>query len=255
MHPLGQTRTSIQPNHAFIAPDGHVPAALPGWTQSQAIHLITPRMNNRPQFNMYLAMMAAGGQSAMPPRGVQRFIYVKSGTVTLSLMNPMTFRMEAAEPLQAGRFAYIPAAVRHTITSEQPASLIVFEKQYASLTDSLLPEAVIGNAWDGAGEPFMGDDDARLRVLLPTDDRFDMAVNLFTFQPGAALPFVETHIMEHGLYLLEGQGIYRLDDRWYPIQANDVLWMGAYCPQWFAAHGKTASTYLYYKDVNRDPLA
>ena len=32
----GQTRTSIQANHAFIAPDGHVPADLPGWKNHRA---------------------------------------------------------------------------------------------------------------------------------------------------------------------------------------------------------------------------
>jgi (S)-ureidoglycine aminohydrolase len=31
--------------------------------------------------------------------------------------------------------------------------------------------------------------------------------------------------------------------------------MAAYCPQWFVAMGKTPARYLYYKDVNRDPLA
>jgi (S)-ureidoglycine aminohydrolase len=60
--------------------------------------------------------------------------------------------------------------------------------------------------------------------------------------------------MEHGLLLLDGQGIYRLGERWYPIQAGDAIWMGPYCPQWFAAIGKNPARYLYYKDVNRDPL-
>ncbi|MEM7800231.1 MAG: (S)-ureidoglycine aminohydrolase, partial [Chloroflexota bacterium] len=100
--------------------------------------------------------------------------------------------------------------------------------------------------------PFLGDEAAQLKLLLPDDLRFDMAVNLFTFDPGTTLPFTETHIMEHGMIMLQGGGIYRLDDRWYPIQAGDVLWMGSYCPQWFGALGKTKSQYLYYKDVNRD---
>ena len=60
--------------------------------------------------------------------------------------------------------------------------------------------------------------------------------------------------MEHGLLMLEGQGIYRLADSWYPVQHGDVIWMASYCPQWFVAMGKGPSRYLYYKDVNRDPL-
>ena len=234
MKPLGQTRTTIQANHAFIAPDGHVIAPLAGWEATQGIILISPHMRNLPRFTQYLALMDAGAKSAMPFDNVQRFVYVMDGVIQLEMD-------EQALDLVAGHFAYIPANTSHQLSSEAEAKALIFEKPY---TQSNLD-----------GEPFMGDEDARLRTLLPTDIQYDMAINLFTFQSGAALPFVETHIMEHGLYLLEGQGIYRLYEAWYPIHADDVLWMGAYCPQWFCAFGKTQSTYIYYKDMNRDPLS
>jgi len=60
--------------------------------------------------------------------------------------------------------------------------------------------------------------------------------------------------MEHGLLMLEGGGIYRLGDEWYPVQAGDFIWMGAYCPQWFGALGKKPAKYLIYKDWRRHPL-
>jgi (S)-ureidoglycine aminohydrolase len=47
-------------------------------------------------------------------------------------------------------------------------------------------------------------------LIEPDDPAFDMAVNVMQFDPGAALPFVETHANEHGLYMLAGGGIYRL---------------------------------------------
>jgi len=72
-----------------------------------------------------------------------------------------------------------------------------------------------------------------------------------TFQPGASLPRVEAHVMEHGLLMLAGGGIYRLGDRWYPVMAGDFIWMAPYCPQWFGAIGKTPAKYLIYKDWNR----
>ena len=80
-----------------------------------------------------------------------------------------------------------------------------------------------------------------------------MAVNIFKYAPGATLPFVETHVMEHGLLMLAGEGIYRLEDRWYPVRAGDAIWMAPYCPQWFVATGKAPASYIYYKDVNRWP--
>jgi (S)-ureidoglycine aminohydrolase len=72
-----------------------------------------------------------------------------------------------------------------------------------------------------------------------------------TFQPGAALPMVEIHVMEHGLAMLAGSGIYRLGEHWYPVVAGDFIWMAPYCPQWFGAIGKTPAKYLIYKDWNR----
>ena len=99
-----------------------------------------------------------------------------------------------------------------------------------------------------------GDDAVEVRSLLPDDPAFDFAVNTMTYQPGACLPMVEVHVMEHGLLMLEGQGVYRLADAWYPVQQGDVIWMASYCPQWFVAMGKGPARYLYYKDVNRDAL-
>ncbi len=248
MQPLGQTRTTIKSNHAFIAPDGHVKSALPGWTRSQGIILISPHMLKRPRFTQYLALMETGAEVGQPIEGVQRFVYVMQGSLILTISGD-------TQQLETGYFAYIPADTNHSLTATTESQLLIFEKPYqkTNLTNEY-PKFVTGNSWSGDGVPFLGDEDARVRTLLPDTQAFDMAVNLFTFQSGAALPFVETHIMEHGFYLLEGQGIYRLDDSWYPIQAGDTLWMGSYCPQWFCAFGKTQSTYIYYKDVNRDPL-
>ena len=111
---------------------------------------------------------------------------------------------------------------------------------------------MIGHVDDVTGEPFMGDEDARLKTLLPINFSFDMAVNLFTYQPGATLPQVEIHTMEHGMVMLDGQGIYRLGEEHFPVCAGDVIWMASYCPQWFVAMGKQPASYLYYKDIHRE---
>ena len=101
----------------------------------------------------------------------------------------------------------------------------------------------------------MSDDALQVRTLVPPDPAFDFAVNTMTFQPGATLPLVEIHVMEHGLLMLAGEGIYRLGEHWYPVAAGDFIWMGPYCPQWFGALGKAPAKYLLYKDWNRHPLA
>jgi len=91
-----------------------------------------------------------------------------------------------------------------------------------------------------------------LKKLLPDTPDYDLAMNIFTFQPGSSLPVTETHVMEHGLYLLQGRGDYYLGDTWSEVQAGDFIWMGPYCPQGFLATGSEPARYIYYKNVNRD---
>src|SRR5690606_3465118 len=127
--------------------------------------------------------------------------------------------------LAAGGYVFAPAGQRLEILRPNAGTrLTIFQKYYDEIEDGPGPAAVIGNAADAEGVPFLGDPDARLKTLLPDTPSFDMAVNLFTYQPGARLPFVETHIMEHGLVMLSGEGIYRLEDAWYPVAAGDAIW-------------------------------
>jgi (S)-ureidoglycine aminohydrolase len=93
---------------------------------------------------------------------------------------------------------------------------------------------------------------SRLQTLIPDDLQYDMAMNIFTFDPGHGLPYVETHVMEHGLLFLQGKGMYYLEGEWMEVEQDDFIWMGPYCPQSFYATGPTPSRYLYYKNVNRE---
>ena len=115
------------------------------------------------------------------------------------------------------------------------------------------PGFFTGNESDVTETPFLGDAHARLKLLIPDTPAADMAVNIFTYDPGATLPFVETHVMEHGMLFLAGSGVYRLDDDWHPVTAGDAIWIAPYCPQWFIAAGPEAARYIYYKNVNRLP--
>jgi (S)-ureidoglycine aminohydrolase len=37
--------------------------------------------------------------------------------------------------------------------------------------------------------------------------------------------------MEHGLYVLEGKAVYRLNQDWVEVEAGDFMWLRAFCPQ------------------------
>jgi (S)-ureidoglycine aminohydrolase len=161
----------------------------------------------------------------------------------------------AKQKLAAGGYFFAPAGQAWTLTGPTAGTQItLFQKKYVPLAGTSAPKALFGDAAKVEGKPFLGDPAANLQVLLPDELAFDFAVNLFSYQPGGHLPFVEIHVMEHGLIMLGGKGDYRLEDAWYPVTQGDVIWMGPFCPQWFVAKGKTPASYLYYKDVNRAAL-
>ena len=89
------------------------------------------------------------------------------------------------------------------------------------------------------------------RFVDPNGMRHDMHVNIVNFKPWGVIPFMETHVMEHGIYILEGKGVYRLNEDWVEVQAGDFLWLRAFCPQACYAGGPEDFRYLLYKDVNR----
>jgi (S)-ureidoglycine aminohydrolase len=155
--------------------------------------------------------------------------------------------------LTVGSYVFVPPKTAFHFAGAEGTRLLIFQKKFEPLKGVKTPKVIVGHERDIAGRPFLGNKNALLQVLLPDELAFDMAVNIFTYQPEATLPFVETHIMEHGLLMLAGGGIYQLDCDRYPVKAGDVIWMAPYCPQWFVAKGKNAASYIYYKDVNRLP--
>ncbi len=239
------TRTVIKSRHALIAPDGHVPSAFQGWSGLSAHVLISPAMGAG--FSQFLLKFETGdGVANFPPDENEHVILVEAGELYINWEKGST-------TLAAGGYFFAPPHTILHLQGQEGSRITVYRKVYQKLPGIDAPDILFGNARKVPDEPFMGNERARLQTLLPIDPRFDIAVNIFTYQPGATLPFVETHIMEHGLLMLAGQGIYRLEDSYYPVQAGDAIWMAPYCPQWFAAIGDQPASYLYHKDIHRIP--
>jgi (S)-ureidoglycine aminohydrolase len=243
MHNLGHTRSSNQRDHLLHTPDTFIRTVLPGMQSATAIVHISPAAGAA--FTQYTAELEEGG--TLGPTEAQRFVYVIEGSADLSTNNSF-------HTLPTGGYAYLPASTEHTLTAQQRSRIAVIEKIYRPLVGTSAPSLLIGQESNIVATPLMGDLDLEVRSLLPDSTAFDFAVNTMTYQPGAALSMVEVHIMEHGLLMLEGGGIYRLGDSWYPVTAGDFIWMGPFCPQWFGALGKIPAKYLIYKDWNRNPL-
>jgi (S)-ureidoglycine aminohydrolase len=241
MNRLGLTRTVVTKSYALITPDGHVASALPGWSNCRAIVQISATLGAH--FGQMLITLDANGRVEGETRGESWFFYVVSGSTTINRAR-----------LTAGGFAYVPPGERYAISGA--ATLLIFRKAYESLPGGSVADAprfFSGQEQDITEAALLDDPHARLKILIPDTPTADMAVNILTYDPGATLPFVETHVMEHGMMFLAGGGIYRLDADWHPVSAGDAIWIAPYCPQWFIAAGPEPARYIYYKDVNRLP--
>ncbi len=239
------TRSVVKRNHAVISPDGYINSRVPGWDNCTVNVIINEQMGAN--LCQTLITLTDTGQLTGVTRASQLFFYVISGQCTATVSGEK-------RTLAAGQFVYMPIGTDYQIDGpEAGTQLLTFHKVYEKLDGYDVPPVLFGDAASVAGPMYMGDPALRLQVLLPDDLRFDMAVNIFTYDPGGHLPLVETHIMEHGLIYLQGQGVYMLDQHWYPIKKGDSIWMAPYCQQWFTAMGKEPAVYIYYKNVNRFP--
>jgi (S)-ureidoglycine aminohydrolase len=237
----GHTRSVIKRNYALITPEGHVPSVFPGWTDCTPFVLISSALGAR--LSQFLVALDAKGAGAGATGKDEYFFYVITGKIKLNSV-----------ALSEGGFAYLPPLAKFDIRAAAPETkLLVFKKSYEPLAGRKPPAFFTGNEKDIPETPFLGDKDARLKALIPDSAQMDMAVNIFTFEPGATLPCVETHVMEHGILFLAGSGVYRLGADWHPVVAGDAIWIAAYCPQWFIAAGPQPARYIYYKNVNREP--
>jgi (S)-ureidoglycine aminohydrolase len=244
VHNLGRTRSSQQPNHLLLTPDTFVRTVLPGMKACSAIVHVSPALGAK--FTQYTAEFEVSGE--LGDTSAQRFIFVIEGELRVEVDGK-------SSDLGPRGYAYLPQELHHRAVAAKASRAAVFEKHYQAL-DSVKPPHAIVSTEDAVSSHPLGDDPSlQVKCLLPDEMSYDFAVNTMVYQPGAALSMVEMHVMEHGLIMLEGGGIYRLGDAWYPVTAGDFIWMGPWCPQWFGAIGKSAAKYLIYKDWNRHPLA
>jgi (S)-ureidoglycine aminohydrolase len=238
MHQLGHTRSARRPDHLLQTPETFVRARLPGMRNVTAVVHIS-RAGGAACLQ-YTAHFEAHGE--IGPAIDQRFVYVLDGQL----------RVEG-RTLSTGHFIYLPAGHETAVVAVTAARAVIIEKPHQPLRGVNLPALFSADEHRISPIYLTADESLAVRALIPDDPAFDFRVNTMTYQPGAALPAVEIHVMEHGLLMLDGGGIYRLSDCWYPVHAGDFIWMAPYCPQWFGALGNKPARYLIYKDWDRHP--
>ena len=226
-----------------------VTSALPEWTGTRSWVLSKPVAGGAVTFSQTILEVAPGGGSERPePQPeVEGFLFLMAGEFTVT-------HEGTDHVLTPGGFAYLPAGSTWSASSTgaEAARFHWVRKRYQEVA-GLTPEAAFGNEGDVEPSSMPGTDDRwrTTRPLDPANLAYDMHVNIVTFEPGAVIPFAETHEMEHGLYVLEGKAVYRLNGDWVEVQEGDFISMRAFCPQACYAGGPGRFRYLLYKDVNR----
>ncbi|RME17197.1 MAG: (S)-ureidoglycine aminohydrolase [Alphaproteobacteria bacterium] len=227
-----------------------VVTALPHWQKARFWVLARPMTGFAETFSHYIGELAPGGGSDRPEPNpaAEAVLFVTGGALVLTLEG-------ARHALAPGGYAYLPPGADWTLenTADAPATFHWIRKRYVAVEGIAAPEAFVTNERDIAPEPMPATEGrwATTRFVDPTDTRHDMHVNIVTLQPGAVIPFLETHVMEHGLYVLQGKGVYRLNRDWVEVEAGDYMWLRAFCPQACYAGGPEPFRYLLYKDMNR----
>ena len=229
-----------------------VTSALPHWKGERAWILARPMSGFSETFSQMLIELSPNGGSNRPEFDpeAESVVFVTSGTMTLTIHGQVN-------PLRPGSYAYLPPGCDWTLrnTGDAVASFHWIRKRYERVEGIEVPESFVDHDSDHAPVAMTGTEGAwaTTRFVDPVDMRHDMHVNIVTINPGALIPFMETHVMEHGLFVLQGRGIYRLNEDWVEVEAGDFMWLRAFCPQACYATGSEPFRYLLYKDVNRLP--
>jgi len=227
-----------------------VTSYLPFWDSTRLWILSRPLSGFAETFSQYIMEVAPGGGSERPETdpSAECVLFVVQGEATL-MVDANTYA------LTPGSYVYLPPATSWTLKnrSQAPCRFHWIRKAYEVVDGLPHPDVLVTNDRDVEPVSMPGTEGkwATTRFVDPSDLRHDMAVTIVTFQPGAVIPFAETHVMEHGLYVLEGKAVYRLNQDWVEVEAGDYIWLRAFCPQACYAGGPGQFRYLLYKDVNR----
>jgi (S)-ureidoglycine aminohydrolase len=227
-----------------------VTSFLPGWDKTRAWIIARPLSGFAETFSQYIMEVSPGGGSTEPEpdKDAEGVLFIVEGKATLKLGR-------TAHELVPGSYAYLPAGTAWSFNNshEKPVRFHWVRKAYEAAKGWEKPGAFVTHE-SKATVVSMPDTNgawSTTRFVEPTDLAHDMHVNIVNFLPGGAIPFAETHIMEHGLYVLEGKAVYRLNNDWVEVEAGDFMWLRAFCPQACYAGGPGRFRYLLYKDVNR----
>lgn len=244
---LLSSRARIVPGYYALLPQkGRVENVLPNLTKCKASILASPKLGAG--FASYVFELEAEGGTTLPFGGeneIEMFLYVNEGILFAEAEGER-------RSLKKGGYIYVPPG--KTLQFKCPsvsAEVFLYKNHFRPLHEKM-PWTVWGDIETLEWSPCDGKDNLLCKNLLPSDITFDIGFHILLFKEGGCHSFVETHLQEHGAYILQGQGMYLLDTTWSPVEKGDFIWMGPYVPQAAYGIGRGEFAYIFSKDCNRD---
>ncbi|PIE80405.1 MAG: (S)-ureidoglycine aminohydrolase [Chloroflexi bacterium] len=241
-----KSRSITKPgSYMILAQSDRVNSTLPNWHKTAAKIMTTPALGAK--FVEYEMFIQPGGGTVNPVNdGLQHFLFVLEGEITFEMGGQ-------SYDLTEGGTIWLPPDHPYTLTNQSDTltRILWLRRRYIEIKGIAIPQPIITNEKEVEAVP---EDTYVEKHLIPYDNElgYDMAFNLLIFEPGTHFGFVESHIMEHGLYMLDGRGFYYLNGDFIEVKKDDYIYMAPFCPQYFAATGWETGRYILYKDVNRE---
>lgn len=244
---LSSKRAVLTTNYALLPADGIPVSFFPNFRKTTARIQASPEIGRAGFAQMLLEVEPGGGTITPINDKLEHFLYVLDGGLHIQ---------DSGEEIElsAGGFVYVPPGSSFTISnSAEERCRIEWIKRPYQRAGYPFPSLLYGNKDQVPLVPYPTIPGCYTQYLLPEEDMaFDMSMKIIQFDPGVYFDVVETHIHEHGLYMLTGRGIYYLSDKDHEVEATDFIWMAPFCPQFYTTTGWERSSYLLYKNVNRD---
>lgn len=245
------TRTILKPGtFAVIPPEGLVNNSIPYIEGCRVSVVASPKMGAG--FAQYIIEVSPGGKTTEAfgrEDNIESFLYCINGNGEAEVDGGKV-------GLSGGCYIFSPPGVGIGFknSTDEKMKLIFYKQRYTPLDKVDSPKVIVGNVNDIEYRIYDEMENVHVKDLLPDNLSFDMNMHILSFKPGGCHPFVETHVQEHGAYVLQGEGMYLLDNQWMPIKKDDFIWFGPYVAQGAYGVGTEAFTYIYSKDCNRDVI-
>jgi len=238
-------RAFNKPGSYMILPRANrVEHFLPGLEGIEAQVMASPQIGAK--FVEHELVIHPNGKTIRPIEQVfEHFFYVLEGNLSFEFAGKK-------HKMGEGNFCWLPPNSSFQFKNGQDdiTRVVWVRRKFEEVEGLKIPDPIFAHERDVPAKPT---DTYMQQILTPYDNlEFDMGINLQVFEPGQYFSFVESHVMEHGLYMLYGRGVYWLNKDFMETQKDDFIYMAPWCPQFYYSTGWGKSAYLLYKDVNRD---